>query len=263
VDWEIDEPEVQRGIADRHFVRGNRRRAVIQAGGVARFGVADGAQIIYEPAPDAHPGDIEAYLHASVTAMLLAQQGRFALHATLVRAAGADVALGGPQAVGKSTTALALTQRGHRILCDDVTPLESRDGQTFHLPTSRPVRVTPAAAAALGLDTSAAPEPGPRAEKLALPCSPAESAPLDAIVILKRHPGETTECELVPPRVAVRVLSRHVYRRPLLEPWRAEVFTWAAAIAATVPVYLLARPATGWSLEAVVQAIEYLAGALT
>jgi hypothetical protein len=50
--------------------------------------------VTVDPAPGAHPGDVEAYLYATVTALLLVQQGRFAVHATLVDVGGRHAAAG-------------------------------------------------------------------------------------------------------------------------------------------------------------------------
>ena len=55
------------------------------------------------------------------------------------------------------------------------------------------------------------------------------------------------------------MVHRHAYRRELLDPvWSADMFEWAAAVADRVPVWLLVRPATGWTVEEVCAAVENL-----
>jgi hypothetical protein len=46
----------------------------------------------------------------------------------------------------------------------------------------------------------------------------------------------------------------------MLRPiWRAELFAWAAAIAARVPVNRVRRPPGRWSVDEVAEAVESLA----
>jgi hypothetical protein len=255
VQWEIVRPEVSRDGAGGQHVRADRRRAIVRVPSVATFAVQDGERVFYDPAPGAHPADIEAYLHATVTALLLAQQNRFALHATSVRVDGADVALAGVRGAGKSTTALALSRRGHRPLCDDVLPLEPEARQTRHIPTLRPLRIAPATAVALGIDVSGAPEPGPLAGKLTLPCERVAPSRLDAIVVLQPA-AETVAVRRIDRTRAVPLVFAHAYKRALLAPWQQEVFRWSAAVSETVPLFLLERPSAGWSAGEVAATVE-------
>lgn len=230
-------------------------RATVDVPDVGRFGIEYGRTVTVQMFDRAHAADVLAYLHATVTALLLAQQGRFALHATVVEICGARVALAGRQAAGKSSTALRLMQRGHLLVCDDVAPLEERD-RVWVIPSARPLRIAPAAAAALTLDTSAAPEPGPRSAKLALPHVPPPPARLDHIIVLRPSAVDVVGMKRLNRQEALPVLLRNAYRRPLLEPWSQAVFSWGAMIAREVPVAVLHRPATRWTIDAVTDAIE-------
>jgi hypothetical protein len=251
--WIIERPEVERGRPGTVEVVADKRRAVVRVPGVAVFAVEEGARVLYEPAIGSHPGEIDAWLHATVTALLLAQQGRFALHATAVRIDGTDVAIAGGRGTGKTTTALALSRRGHGLLCDDVLPLEPGSGHTQHVPSLRPVRVAPDTASALGLEVSGR---RARAGKLALPCALAAPSRLDAIVVMRPSDGASVERHGVSRAAALPLIFRQAYRRGLLAPWRAEIFRWAAGVASTVPVWILPRPADGWTPFEVARAIE-------
>jgi hypothetical protein len=262
VAWEIEQPEVVRDFPGMQHVRANRRQALLRIPEVATCAVQDGARVFYEPAPDAHPGDIAALLHATVTALLLAQQGRFALHATSVRVEGMDLAIAGARGAGKSTAALALAARGHQVLCDDVLPLEPEAHQTRHVPTTRPVRIAPETARALGIDGAEAPEPGPRAAKLALPCERVEPARLDAIVVLRRRASANIRPRSIERPAALPLVFAHAYRRGLLTPWHAEIFVWATQVAATVPLFVLDRPESGWTADSVACAVEEVAASI-
>lgn len=255
VDRGVEQPELIRGSLGTGQVWANRREAVVHVPDVATFAVRDGARVFYHSAPGSHPADIAAYLHATVTALLLAQQGRFALHATSVRINGLDVAIAGARGAGKSTSALALAARGHQVMCDDVLPLEPQRQQTLHVSTSRPIRVAAGTAEALEIDVSGADEPGRLPGKLALSCEPGAPSRLDTIVILRRH-SAAVESRRVDRYEALPLLNAYAYRAGLLVPWRGEIFRWAAGVAATVPVLIVSRPASGWSVAAVAGLIE-------
>ena len=91
------------------------------------------------------------WLHATVGAFVLAQQGRFALHANVVDVNGTVIAISGRRGAGKSTTSLALSQRGHRLITDDVATLDVNGQGVVHRPAGRPVNVHPATAEKLGV----------------------------------------------------------------------------------------------------------------
>ncbi|MEA2427863.1 MAG: hypothetical protein QOF37_1491, partial [Thermoleophilaceae bacterium] len=135
----------------------DRSRAVVRVAGVGTFGILEGAHVRFDPEPGVPAGAVGIWLHGTVAALLLAQRGSFALHAGVVEVDGQAVALTGPRAAGKSTTALRLTQRGHALVTDDVTPLDGGPPVTVH-PFARSVRVAPATARSLGLDLTGARE---------------------------------------------------------------------------------------------------------
>ena len=228
---------------------------IVPGGG--RFWVEGGERVVVEAGDGDQP---LPWLHATVGALVLAQQGRFALHANVVDVNGAVIAICGLRRAGKSTTSLALVQRGHRLVTDDVATLDV-DGQTVvHHPAGRPVNVHPETAERLGVSVqgglTATGDPG----KLALMNPAGPPVEVGAVVLLRaarRVAG--VKLRRLSTAEGARAVHRNAYRVGLLDPiWRVDVFEWAMAVARRIPVWLLVRPADEWTVDDVCVAIEGL-----
>src|SRR3954470_16226552 len=143
-----------------------RERAVVRVDGVGAFEVEDGVRVRFAPEAGGPQTPPSRFLRATIAGLLLAQRGRFALHASTVDVGGAAIAICGPRGAGKSTTALRLEQRGHVLVTDDLTPIAVVAHAATVEPFRQEVRVFRDTAERLELDTSAA-EHGPY--KLLLP----------------------------------------------------------------------------------------------
>ena len=102
----IADPTVDVALPGGVHLIADPRRSILRVGDVGTFAITGGRLIRFEPGPDATPGAVSAWLHGAVAALLLAQRGRFALHASVVEIDGVGVALAGSRGAGKSTTAL-------------------------------------------------------------------------------------------------------------------------------------------------------------
>jgi hypothetical protein len=239
-------------IADRH-------RALLRVPNGGTFVITHGSRISFAPDENASANRVAVWLHGHVAALLLAQRGLFALHASVVDVAGIRVAIAGPSGLGKTTTALRLMQLGHGFVTDDVSPLEGHGPVIVH-PTGRPLYVTPDAAAALGLDLSQASVlPGDR--KLIVPTTPRPAAPIAAIAVLSRQEtAAKVDARPVVGGEAHSLVREHVFSAQVVDLlWRNEVFAWAAAISGSVSVYELVRPRAGWSVNEVASVVERIA----
>lgn len=238
----------------------NRRHAWLGIVGVADFMVLDGAEVIIQVSPGISAKELDAYLDGTVAALVLAQRGEFALHGSAVDIGGAAIALAGPRGVGKSTTALALVQRGGSLLADDVLPL-TRDGDliTMH-PTGRPLHISPQTAELIGYDLGEATNRRNAVGKvdLSVPASgPRQLCGLAALSLATGAP------ELGRRRLhgvsALEVVRHNTYRIGMLMPLYAqEILTWASDVVACVPVYEIVRPTGDWTLDAVLDEVESL-----
>ena len=233
-------------------------RAVLRVPGVASFGIERGERVRVAPSPCAPTGTVERWLNGAVAALLLAQRGEFALHASVVEIDGVGVAVCGPRGVGKSTTALRLSQLGHRLVTDDVSVL-TLGGPVMVQPLAHPVRVLPESAERLGLDFSEE-HRVPNQAKLALPAPEGDPVALTVIVALAPREGDVMRSLRLSGAEAHWAVCRNVHRGSLYRQlWESDIFAWAGRVVASVPVYRLLRPVGGWTVDEVARAVEQTA----
>ena len=107
---------------------------LIQAEGVVRCLVTDGKDILMEPL-GGDADDVAAFFLGAAFTPLLQQRGLVTLHAAAVQWRAGAVLLLGPSALGKSSLAAALVQRGHALLADDITAVAlDANGRPLALP---------------------------------------------------------------------------------------------------------------------------------
>ena len=235
-------------------------RAILSVDDVGTFAIAHGERICLDPVPGVTAAVVQGWLNGTVAALLLAQRRCFALHASVIDIGGSGIALSGQRGAGKSTTALRLTQSGHPLVTDDVSPLDTGDPVTVH-PFGRPLHVSPDTAADLGIDLAEAGPILPGHAKHALPIPPRPALPIAAIAVLGTDDAATSvHAVRIRGMNAHGMVSRNIYRGGFLRAlWQNEMFTWSATVAAKVAVYELTRPPRGWTVEAVAEAVENIA----
>lgn len=100
---------------------------------IARFYVSNGDSIIIEPKAGSVEGDIRLFLLGSCLGAILHQRKTLALHASAIVHDGKAVLFTGISGAGKSTTANAFRLCGHKILTDDICPIQFIDGKPYAL----------------------------------------------------------------------------------------------------------------------------------
>jgi hypothetical protein len=262
-DFEVADPlvDVWRAQGMEHLIA-DRDHAILWIAGIGTFAIARGGRIRFEPEPGAPESALTGWLHGPVATLLLAQRRWFALHASVVEVNGCGVAVAGRAGAGKSTTALRLAQRGHTLVTDDVSPLSRQDAVTVH-PFTRPVHVWPDAAAAIGLELDGARPAAPASLKLALPVASAGPLPVRTVAVLGPHEtAVTVDTAQLQGMQAHTAVHENIFSAPMLTRlYRAEMFAWAASVAAGLSVHIVARPSVGWTVDAVADAVEQLAAA--
>lgn len=193
------------------------------------------------------------------------QRGNLSLHASTVRIGNEVVALAGHQGAGKSTTAMGLRARGHQLLVDDTTVVEFRDDGAWTTPYARNVHLLRDTADAIGVDADALPVLAGRHGKVAFRAEdpPVEPHRIDRIVVLT-HSVDADGVTMTRVRGGERisVLQQHVSRRGLAPVILGErrFFEQLARLADATDVQVLRRPADGWTLDKVLDAIEVGSG---
>jgi hypothetical protein len=190
------------------------------------------------------------------------QRGNLSLHAATVQIGEEVVAVAGQRGAGKSTTAMGLRRRGHRLLVDDVTLIEFCGEKATVTAYSRNVHLTPDSADALGVDARALAmlAGGRRKSALRIEDPPITPKPLDRIVALSTESGRMIpSVALLRGAARLQTLQPHVGRDgvavAVLGPQR--YFAALARLANSVEVQTLVRPTEGWTLERTLDLIEF------
>ena len=245
-------------------------RTLVHVSGGWRALVEDGQRITVQGPPgdralDPHSGvDGPTWLlDGWAVPYALLQQGLLPLHATTVDVDGVTVAIGGPSGVGKSTTALTLAARGHSLLTDDVAAVEVRPDGPWVLPFRRRIHLFAHTAAALGLEASLRPMTGQERKGAVIPADPpTRPRRLAAVVGILLDDAATS--------VSVEPLHGHgalAWLRESAGRTRSAPATLGAqryfglitAIADGASVWRLRRPAEGWTVAEVADAVEAVA----
>ena len=196
----------------------------------------------------------------AVTLAML-QRGLLSLHASTVEIGDAVVAIAGGRGAGKSTTAMGLRDRGHRLLCDDVTVVDLRPDGAWTTPYWRNVHLLEDSALAVGVDFDELPPLGRGRAKAAFRPEdpPDEPRRLDRIVVLAMTAASasvTATAETGASRLSA--LLDHTIRdgiAPLILG-QERYFAQVAQLADVVPITTVSRPVGAWTLDAVLDAIE-------
>lgn len=261
---------VTAAVIDLPWLQASAREAVLRVDAVGRFYVRDGCQVVIDPVRDVPDTTLDGWLTGTVAALVLNQRRRFALHASTVRLGARLVAIAGPSGAGKSTTVGLLAQRGHPVITDDLTSLDAEPaagGRRAVLtvrPSGRRLHLLPSSVARLGLDPDRSRPVGPHGEKRAYDIPASAGTHALGLVVALRAGGHVTR-----PRArrlnhsgAVQALLADTYGPLLRRLQPGAHLRWMAAIAATVGVVRVDRPADRWSGEEVVTTIEEVVAAL-
>jgi hypothetical protein len=91
---------------------------------VGTFLVTRGSDVIIEPDQNASADDLHPFLTGPVLSVLLHQRGLLVLHASAVVIGNVGIGFLGAKGDGKSTLAAYLQVRGHRLIADDIIPVD-------------------------------------------------------------------------------------------------------------------------------------------
>ncbi len=237
-------------------------RAVIDLVGPARLEVADGSFVTLDVTPEVEAsGDVAWIVQGWAVATAMLQRGHLVVHASAVDIDGSAVLVAGRSGAGKSTTALGLRARGHRLLVDDVCTIVDIDGRPHVQPYLRGVNLTPVAAAGLGIayaDLSALSAGRGKASFVADDPGP-DPVPVTAVAILT--PDDLVDVVRTEPFTGAQrlaALDPHCERDGAAPAilGAAALFARTASLASAVTVARVRRPARSWHLDAVCAAVE-------
>ncbi len=228
-------------------------------GRAGRFLVENGTRITLERNPNAEDKVICAHLLSSVLAALLRQRGLLVLHANVIITPRGAVAISGESGSGKSTTQAALLTKGYSMLADDLAVLQlGEGGAVVALPGIPKLHLCEDAAVRMGHDVSTLHRYPLRRIKVVVPIAPADMTvtpvTLKTLYLLERHHGATLKREDLGGAHKFAALQDCIYG-PLFPEEHEGIFATIAKLASQVDMIRLRRPAKGWSVNEVVEAI--------
>lgn len=232
--------------------------------GVLRVRVEQGCRLTLDVAEGASEGAIQTYLFGPAFAALLYQRGIPPLHAAVLRVGEGAVAVGGQSRAGKSTTAWALIEAGHALLCDDQAVIDPHTGMVeAGFPS---LKLWQTSLAHFGGTLAAGPPVVEGLDKYHVR-APGDfdprPAPLRAICILSIDAAASAPglIRLSGPEAvaALGTLAHHGYLGDVIGR-RLDIFRFGAALAAQVPVFVLTRPTDLGQLPNVVALVRKAAG---
>lgn len=211
---------------------------------VGRFCVESGRRIQANPTSGALESELRLFILGTCFGVLCHQRGLYPLHASAVNINGGAVLFAGDSGKGKSTIAAALGARGHALLADDVSVVDS---DFPHLRPSYPQRkLSPDVMEALGLIHNEGQELiRPGTIKLRVPAAGDFSPsplPLSAIYIIAGGmPNKLGKPEKLDVLSALTALRAQMYRQASGVRIQTEhaLFKSITRIAQASPVYLL------------------------
>jgi hypothetical protein len=169
VDVRIDALDgIARPDADVWSVTAGPGEARGWAPGAGAFRVRGGKEIVVDPMPGADERALRLAIVGPLLGVILAQRGRFVLHASTVAIDGKAVSFAGPSGRGKSTLVAALTRAGHPLLADDMTVIDPSGAMPLVHPGFPRVKLWPDSASALAHDVETLPLIHPERTKRSL-----------------------------------------------------------------------------------------------
>jgi hypothetical protein len=238
---------------------------VIDIPDCVRIGLTGGRDIMVDSAPGASLPEIQTWLLGPGLGVICHQRAVLPLHACAIRTGKGGLAIVGNSGAGKSTTATALVQRGHRLLGDDVLVVDPDTG--LAQPCFPVVKLWDSSRSALDISQEGQQPVGRKAGKWHVPMLAAFDPvprPLSAIVHLRPDPTARRPVLTRWPRPhAAAVLDAMTYRAYLADALhgRGHVLSAATRLAAHVPVWELVRTADFADLGEMLDMLEGLVGA--
>lgn len=245
---------------------GDCRLEIATAG---RYLIRQGREVIVQPAPTATSAEINLFLFGSVLGLLCHQRGLFPLHASCVRIGDGAVAFCGSSGAGKSTLAASLVQRGHLLVSDDVTAIDTASVRgPLVLPGVPRMRLWLDSLEALAVPSGQLERDRIELQKYAVPVTKIggflrNPLPLKAIFMLRSTNMPDLDGALpIQPMETIAQLTEHIYRRrhAFALGRQQELFHETVRIKASVPIKCLARQLDLGQLDAVATMVEELVG---
>lgn len=230
---------------------------LLEVPSIARFRVIGGRKIIVDPAPNIDEASIRVFLLGSALGALLFQCNLLVLHGNAVEIGDKCLICVGSSGIGKSSLTAAFTQRGYRVLADDVVPVNA-DG--FAIPGIPRIKLWKDVADKLEIETQNLTRIRPTLEKFNLPLGSAfcdEPRQVMQICLLSDHHDDGVSVTPVTGMEKFAILRANTYRPRFMSGMSLQPvhLRQCVALASQVRVAHVQRPKLGFRIDALVDRI--------
>lgn len=238
-------------LSDDQFFQANSDHVWLNIPGVARFQISGGRDITYEPAEGADEDSIRLFLLGSGVGALLFQRDFLVLHGNAFEVNGSCVICVGDSGAGKSTLAAEMVRRGHRVVADDVCPIDE-SGRVF--PGMPRIKLWKDTAEKFGIDTQALKRIRPGLEKFNYPLKTGYCdvpLPVSAVYVLNKNTDDEFLMDRITGMEKLEPLKRNTYRHEYLKEMclEREHFRKCGELANKIQLTNLYRPVNGFHLK--------------
>lgn len=235
----------------------NEKMLWLHVPGIARFLVCDGKEIFVDPEPEADEDRVRVFLLGSVLGAILFQRGLLVLHGNAIQVSDGCMICVGHSGAGKSTLAAAFMQHGHRILADDVVPIDSR---CRALPGFPRIKLWQDTADLLNIDTSGLRRIQPGMEKFNFPTFDRfadQPLPAKWIYVLERHQQKEILFDPIQGMERFSILHQNTYRVNYLKALslKAEHLKLCSHLSEHIHLARVTRPERGFTVDELVARI--------
>lgn len=246
----------------RTFVDGSTQHLWLNIPGNLRMEVRGGRELIYAVDPASGEDAVRLFLLGSGLGAILMQRGFVVVHGNAITLPDAEAAIicVGDSGAGKSTTAIAMMQRGYSILADDVCPI----GPSLRIEPGMPrAKIWDMTARLLNIDITGLRQIAEGAAKYNLPLEDrhcTESRQIGTFVWLVPGEVDAPQCCEVTGVEKFVVLRNNIYRPEYLVPLKleGEYLKQVARIAAQAKVYKITRPLADFDIDPLLDMIALL-----
>lgn len=257
----VDEVAVRDPSNIHHYVDGHPDCLRLNIPGIMRMDVQGGTRITCHRHAGVEDDEVRLYLLGSGLGAILMQRGFVVFHGNAIKLQGQEgtILCIGDSGAGKSTTAIAMMMRGHKLLADDICPLDA-NGQVS--PGMARAKLWQETARLLGIETTNLSRICSANAKFNVPLGDAhcnEQQSVRAFYWLVPDDVKKVTIKEVTGGEKFSVLRNNVYRPEYLRPLGLEVEYMGriADIATKTPLFQLVRPTGGFDIEAVLEAILF------
>lgn len=240
-------------------IRASAEGMLIEWERVGKFLIKGGALVIVEPETDVLEEDLQPFLTGPVLSVLLHQRGFLVMHASAVAINDEAVIFLGAKGYGKSTLAAHLQVRGHRLISDDIVPVDFADDRVLTVPGYPRIKLFEDSITAVGADSANLPLIHRFVEKRSFQCAEnfsTEPVFLRGVYVLAEN--EEVFLENLSPADAFIEVTKHTYLNRYLEALKClpEHFRQCQKLIKSIPVIKLNRPHNFMAMNEVCATLE-------